>query len=130
MDLLQNTLSWLTAFSDKLSIHKAIYPVIVHCIPTTLNPSDPEAIAELKADNPDVLTSLTRIMWENPKKAMTTGSEKKNHSSIIMHLNNPIEVNNLIRHFCALRGEMHPTERSHLSLISCHRCTNWGHTVA
>lgn len=130
MDLLRNSPSWLTAFSDKLSIRKAIYPVIIHRISTTLDPSAPEAIAELKADNPDALTSVTRIMWANPKKALTTGSEKKNHSSIIMHLTNPIEANNLIRHFCVLRGETHPTEKSRRSLISCHKCTNWGHTAA
>ena len=97
MDMLRNTPSWLTAFSDKLSIHKAIYLVIIHRISTTLDPSVPEAIAELKADNSDVLTSLTRVMWANPKKTLSTGSEKKNHSSIIMHLTNPIEANNLIR---------------------------------
>ena len=130
MNLLRNSPSWLTAFSDKLSIRKAIYPVIVHRISTTLDPSAPEAIAELKADNPGALTSVTRIMWANPKKALTTGSEKKNHSSIIMHLTNPIEANNLIQHFCVLRGETHPTEKSRRSLISCHRCTNWGHTAA
>jgi hypothetical protein len=130
MDLLRNTPSWLTAFSDRLSIRKAIYPVIVHCISTTLGLSTPEAIAELKADNPDALTSLTRVMWANPKKALNTGSEKKNHSSVIMHLTNPIEANNLIRHFCVLRGETHPAEKSRRSLISCHRCTNWGHTAA
>ena len=130
MDLLRNTPGWLTALSDKLSIRKAIYPVIVHRISTTLDPSVPEAVAELKADNPDALTSLTRVMWANPKKALATGSEKKNHSSIIMHLTNPIEANNLIRHFCVLRGETHPTEKSRRSLISCHRCTNWGHTAA
>ena len=62
MDLLRNSPSWLTLFSDKLSIRKAIYPVIIHCISTTIDPSAPEAIAELKADNPDALTSLTRIM--------------------------------------------------------------------
>ena len=47
-----------------------------------------------------------------------------------MHLTNPIEVNNLIQHFCILWGETHPTEKSRCSLISCHRCTNWGHTAA
>lgn len=129
MNLLRNK-PWLTHFSEKLTIRKPIYAVIVHRIPTTFEPNKPEAIAELQDNNPGALTSLIKVMWANPKKALATGAEKKKHSSAVLHLEDPIQANNLMSRYCVFQGETHPTEKSRRSLLSCHKCANWGHTAA
>ncbi|KAG0146730.1 hypothetical protein CROQUDRAFT_92400 [Cronartium quercuum f. sp. fusiforme G11] len=66
-----------------------IFPVIVHGVPTIFNPPNPHHLQELMGENVGVLNTLQRALWSNQSSIIA----KKTHSSIILHLTNPLHAN-------------------------------------
>lgn len=58
---------WLPSFSDKLVMKDETHAILVHGIPTTFNPKNPEHLEDLIASNSDRLSSFSAIHWMNVK---------------------------------------------------------------
>jgi hypothetical protein len=121
---------WIPKLSPQLSLRITLYPVICHRVPTSFDPSSPEAIAELKTAAAGQLDSLTKVVWANPKKVHPDQGPSKTTSSIIIYPADPVQANNIIRYGLPLRATLHPAEKSRRSLIQCHNCQHFGHTAA
>jgi hypothetical protein len=125
-----NASAWLPKFHPALNIRIPSYAIIAHRIPTSFVPSSPEAIQELKQDNPGILDSLERTVWANPKKAQPVDGPPKICSSLILYLTNPLHANLALAHQIAFRGTLRATEKSRRTLTQCHKCQRFGHTAA
>lgn len=70
---------WLSKFSANLTIKKPVCPVVVHRIPTSFNPTNPDHIRMLEAMNPDTFkTPPIFVKWIS-QQAVQRGAS---HSSI------------------------------------------------
>lgn len=70
---------WLSSLSSNLSINNPVHTVVVHGIPTSFNPADPQHLDMIVAMNPDTLNPAPAfIKWISPN-AVQRGAT---HSSI------------------------------------------------
>ncbi|KAG8988234.1 hypothetical protein FRB94_000979 [Tulasnella sp. JGI-2019a] len=69
-DCLHKDDAWVPLVSDSLCLCQEVYPLIVHCVPTTFDPTSPSDIKALKEANPDPLGSFKWMCWGNAKKVL------------------------------------------------------------
>ncbi|KAG0140004.1 hypothetical protein CROQUDRAFT_20864, partial [Cronartium quercuum f. sp. fusiforme G11] len=114
---------WVKEINPSLKLKSKIYPIIVHGVRTTFDPSNRSHLESLMSDNRGLLDSLQRVIWSN----QTSIDAKKSHSSIIIHLTRPTEANLAILNKVSFRGELLRTEHSYCHILQCHQCLDFGH---
>lgn len=75
--------TWLPTFSDKLTTKSETYAILLHGIPTTFNPNNPDHLEDLIASNGDRLKSFSTIRW---MKVKAVEEDHKRYSSLIIFL--------------------------------------------
>ncbi|KAG0143536.1 hypothetical protein CROQUDRAFT_20389, partial [Cronartium quercuum f. sp. fusiforme G11] len=94
--------------------------IIVHGVPLVFDTSNPTYLKTLMGENVDVLDSLQRVIWANQ---VSTCDPKKTHSSIIIHLMNPLQANIAIHNKVSVDG------CSYQWVLQCYKCHDFGHPV-
>lgn len=70
---------WVPFISSGLTLHNPVHTVVVHRIPTSFNPLDPQHLEMLKAMNPDTLEPAPLFVKWNSSNIVQLGAT---HSSI------------------------------------------------
>lgn len=114
---------WVRAINPTLRLKRKLYPVIVHGIPTTFDPSNRRHTHALIDENHGVLDSSTRMIWAN-KFSIQSG---KPFSSIIIYLSDPAAANQAIRNRVCFKHLLKITEKSTKRIRQCYQCLDFGH---
>lgn len=118
---------WLSAFSSRLAIKPDTYAVLVHCIPTSFNPQNPDHLEDLIASNGDRLANITAVRWMNPK---VIEEEQKRYSSIIILLNDRDAAQRCVKDQLWYRFNKKRTELGRRPPTRCFNCLKTGHSAA
>lgn len=118
---------WLPMLSDKLTLKPETHAILVHGIPTTFSPQNPEHLEDLIASNRDRLASLKTICWMNIK---AVEEEKKNYSSLILFLADREAAQRCVRDQIWYRFNKKRTEAGRRPPSQCFNCLKSGHTAA
>ncbi|KAG9024132.1 hypothetical protein FRB95_012045 [Tulasnella sp. JGI-2019a] len=74
-DLLHNDTTWVPKASTNLKLCQEVFPIIVHRVPTSFDPTSKADTRKLREDNPNALGSLKQVCWVNAKKAQGEGKQ-------------------------------------------------------
>lgn len=118
---------WLPTFSGQLTIKPDTHAVLVHSIPTTFNPENPEHLEDLIASNGDCLSSITAIRWMNPK---VIEEEQERYSSIIILLSDSEAALRCIKDQVWYRFNKKRTKLGKRPPTLCYNCLKGGHAAA
>lgn len=118
---------WLPTFSGQLTIKPDTHAVLVHGIPTTFNPQNPEHLEDLIASNGDRLSSITAVRWMNPK---VVEEEQKRYSSIIILLSDRDTALRCVRDQVWYRFNKKRTGLGRRPPTRCYNCLKTGHAAA
>lgn len=119
--------TWLPSFSPNLTLKPKTHAILVHGIPTTFNPQNPDHLEDLIASNGDRLASLKSIRWMNTKEVE---EEKKNYPSIILFLADREAAQRCVRDQIWYRFNKKRTEAGKKPPPRCYNCLKAGHTAA
>lgn len=119
--------TWLPAFSNQLAIKPDTHAVLVHGIPTTFNPQNPDHLEDLIASNGDRLANITAVRWMNPK---VVEEEQKRYSSIIILLNDREAAQRCAKDQIWYRFNKKRTELGKRPPTRCFNCLKSGHPAA
>lgn len=115
--------SWVKNVNPALYLKRKIYPVIVHGIPTTFDPTNQRHTQTLINENHGVLDSATRMIWAN-KFSIQSG---KPFSSIVIYLTDPDAANQAIRNRVCFKHLLKVTEKSTKRIKQCYQFLDFGH---
>lgn len=119
--------NWLPTFSTHLIIRPDTHAVLVHGIPTTFNPQNPEHLEDLIASNGDRLSSVKAVRWMNTK---VIEEEQKHYSSIIILLTDRDAAHRCVKHQIWYRYNRKRTELGRQPPTRCFNCLKSGHSAA
>ncbi|KAG8987731.1 hypothetical protein FRB94_001524 [Tulasnella sp. JGI-2019a] len=125
-DLCNND-AWVMVVSSDLHMCHEVYPIIIHCAPASFDPTSQANTDKLIDDNANMLGSFKHMCWVNAKKAQAEG---KKSSSLIIHLADPKDTNLTIDSCISIDGTLRPTKKACCSLLQCHNCQQFNHTMA
>lgn len=127
-DALRKTVeTWLPSFSDKLTLKAETHAILVHGIPTTFNPKNPEHLEDLIASNGARLSSFSAIRWMNIK---AVEEENKRYSSIIIFLTDRKAAQRCVKDQVWYRFNKKRTKMERRPPSRCFNCLQSGHTAA
>lgn len=118
---------WLPTFSEKLEMKPETHTILVHGIPTTFNPKNPEHLGDLIASNGDHLANLSGISWMNIR---AVEEENKKYSSIIILLPDREAAQRCVKDQIWYRFNKKRTELGRRPPPRCFNCLQSGHTAA
>ncbi|KAG9021823.1 hypothetical protein FRB95_001389 [Tulasnella sp. JGI-2019a] len=70
--------TWVMAVSSDLCIHHEVYPIIIHYVPASFDPTNQADADKLIDDNANVLGSFKHMCWANAKKAQAEDPKDAN----------------------------------------------------
>lgn len=118
---------WLPSFCDKLTMKEETYAILVHGIPTTFNPQNPDHLEDLIALNGDRLKSFSAIRWMNIK---AVEEDQKRYSSLIVFLSDREAAQRCVKDQIWYRFNKKRTEMGRRPPSRCFNCLKSGHTAA
>ena len=119
---------WLPWLSDKLHVAPTTYPIIVHGIPTSFDPSrDSDDITAFLEENHRLFDHPSALQHAEFISRALDHSRSKAHSSLILYLTDPRAANACITQHIAFRGQLHATARFHRHPPQCYNCLCFGH---
>lgn len=115
--------SWVTVIHPAHTLRRRVYPIIIHGIPTTFDPSSQAHTHDFIEENHGVLDTMTRIVWANKFSI----ESNKPFSSLIVYLTDPAAANQAITNRVCFRHMLKVTEKSTKRIKQCYNCLDFGH---
>ncbi|KAK0548760.1 hypothetical protein OC844_006978, partial [Tilletia horrida] len=119
--------AWLAHITPAYGIHTPSWGVVVHRMPTSFDPSSPDSVAGLRAENEDVIPPNPSITWLTRPSSTSTQDPAKKHSSIVIHLPSADLANRALQQGIAYDGRLLRAERVMRSPPQCWKCQKFGH---
>ncbi|MBW0480935.1 hypothetical protein O181_020650 [Austropuccinia psidii MF-1] len=120
--LLENRHQW-THLADTLFItSQALFPVLIHSVPTQFDIADKSLIRELFQGNEIPMDTLMKLNW-----VIDPCNEEKAHGSLIAYFSDKEISNNIIRGHLAYKRLHLQTVSFHTGPIQCFNCLKVGH---
>jgi hypothetical protein len=120
---------WVPRLSDQLSAVQKTYPILVHGIPFSFDPSrDGDDVRHLITQNghliphPSALQRAEFLPFRNH-----TASPCKAHGSLVIHFTEAQAANDCITHYIAYQGRLLPTVKFTRRPPQCYNCHSFGH---
>lgn len=117
--------SWLPQFSANLVVKRPVYPVVVHGIPTSFNPTSPDHLRMLEAMNPDTFKTPPLFVKWISQQAVQRGSS---HSSIRIGFSNAEKSSEAVKNRIFYGRFNKRTKNGQAAKARCMNCLLNGHT--
>jgi hypothetical protein len=133
--IVHNSASWLPRLGQGhlVKIMGPQHTILVHNVPALFLPrarAVTEAVEEVRLANPTALadTEITYLGWAKGH----LGVDKKQQSSIVLALSDPVAANTILQNGLFLRSERLRTELYDLGcrVVQCAKCLRFGHVMA
>jgi hypothetical protein len=115
---------WIPSFLPGAKINKQMCQLMVHYVPTDLNPSEEESLQHICASNPHL--NLSREMIHSARWLRKLDTDKP-MSSLILTIDNAKVADDIINRGIRILGTACNAEKVRPDLIQCFKCQNFGH---